>query len=150
MAFQHRITKLEASQDFILVIYYIGRLEMKIMLNPKAPEPIYVQIYDSVVALIASGELMPGDILPSSRKLAKDLQINYITVNKAYDLLESEDFIRTEKKKVEVQSPSEDSRREFLERWKNTESMMITEARAKKIKKSELAKMFKDIMNSIQ
>lgn len=122
---------------------------MRITIEPKSSEPIYIQIYDSIVALIASGELIPGDALPSSRSLAKDLRINYITVNKAYGLLESEGFIKTEKKKVEVILPSEDSKREFVKRWRNTESMMMREAKAKRLTEGEIKDMFSEFINSL-
>lgn len=123
---------------------------MKITVDPNGNEPLYVQIYDSIVSSIASGELSAGDILPSTRKLAADLRINYITVNKAYSLLESEGFARTSKKRVEVLSPTDDSRKEFIQRWKNTENILMVEARAKKIPKSEMLEIFKEFMSSIQ
>lgn len=123
---------------------------MKIMLNAKSSEPIYIQIYDAIVASIASGELSPGDILPSTRKLAKDLRINYITVNKSYALLVSEGFARVNNKRVEVLSPSDTSRKEFIQRWKNTESLMIKEAKAKRVPRSEMIRMLNEFIESLE
>lgn len=122
---------------------------MKIMVSPASRDPLYIQIYDAIVKSIASGELSPGDILPSTRKLAADLHINHITVNKAYALLESEGFAYSNNKRIEVLNPSDTARKEFIQRWKNTENLMITEAKAKKIPESEMRKMFKDIMESL-
>ena len=42
---------------------------------------------------ILSGELSPGDALPSIRALAKDLRISVITTTRAYDELERDGFI---------------------------------------------------------
>lgn len=123
---------------------------MRITIEPKSTEPIYIQIYDSIVALIASGELAPGDVMPSTRSLAKDLRINYITVNKAYNLLESEGFIRTEKRRTEVILPSEDSKKEFVKRWRNTETMMMREAKAKRLTEGEIREMFGEFINSLE
>lgn len=123
---------------------------MRITIEPKSTEPIYIQIYDSIVALIASGELVPGDPLPSTRSLARDLHINYITVNKAYGLLESEGFIKTEKKRVEIILPSEDSKKEFVRRWRNTELTMMREAKAKRLTEGEIKEMFSEFLNSFQ
>lgn len=123
---------------------------MKILINRKLPEPIYVQIYDSIVEAIATGELIPGDTLPSSRKLAKDLQINYITVNKSYSLLVSEGFLATENKKVKVMKPTESSRNDFLERWKSTEKLMLREAKAKRIDQKKIVDLLKELMDSLQ
>ncbi len=122
---------------------------MRITIEPKSTEPIYIQIYDSIVALIASGDLIPGDPMPSTRSLAKDLRINYITVNKAYNLLESEGFIKTEKRRVEVIQPSEDSKKEFVKRWKNTQSIMMREARAKRLTEGEIKDIFREFINSV-
>lgn len=122
---------------------------MKIAIHPKAKDPLYVQIYDAIVSSIASGELTAGDFLPSMRKLARDLQINFSTVSKAYSLLESESFVSIGNKKVEVIGPSENSKVEFLKKWKEAENLMITEARAKKIPTRELAKMYSDFAKAL-
>ena len=42
-----------------------------------------------------SGDLSEGDLLPSIRKLARDLQISVITTKRAYEELEREGFINT-------------------------------------------------------
>ena len=52
--------------------------------------PIYRQIVDQVRALIAGGRLAPGDLLPSVRQLAAELEVNMMTVSKAYSSLEAE------------------------------------------------------------
>lgn len=57
--------------------------------------PIYEQIWRQIRSCIVSGELMPGDALPSIRALAKDLRISVITTKRAYDELEREGFIHT-------------------------------------------------------
>ena len=51
--------------------------------------PIYRQIMDQVAALVVSGRAKPGDSLPSTRELAEALQVNMMTVSKAYGRLES-------------------------------------------------------------
>lgn len=40
-----------------------------------------------------NGELAPGDMLPSIRSLAKDLEISVITTKRAYEELEAENLI---------------------------------------------------------
>ena len=59
--------------------------------------PIFVQIQNSVKYHIATGHINPGDRLPSVRKLAKALEINPNTVDRAYMILEQEGFISIEK-----------------------------------------------------
>lgn len=43
--------------------------------------------------LIASGQLRQGDSLPSVRQLAAELDINPMTISKAYSLLEAQELI---------------------------------------------------------
>ena len=45
--------------------------------------------------MIATGELQPGDQLPTVRQLAADLRINFNTVARAYRLLDEEQIIST-------------------------------------------------------
>jgi len=57
---------------------------------PSAGAPIYQQLMQQVKFQIASGRLSPGDYLPSVRETATELQINPMTVSKAYSILERE------------------------------------------------------------
>lgn len=51
--------------------------------------PIYLQVSNQVRDQIAAGSLKPGDKLPSVRELARFLDINFNTVQKAYGELKS-------------------------------------------------------------
>lgn len=53
-----------------------------------SPEPIYRQLVEQVRRLAASGQLQPGDAMPSVREIASTLALNPMTVSKAYGLLE--------------------------------------------------------------
>ena len=68
---------------------------MRILISNLSNEPIYEQIRNQVKGLIIKGELKEGDLLPSIRGLAKDLQISVITTKRAYDELEKEGFLQT-------------------------------------------------------
>jgi GntR family transcriptional regulator len=57
------------------------------------PRPIARQITDSVKRLIAGGELLAGDGLPSVRGLAQQLSVNPNTVAKAYAELTTEGWL---------------------------------------------------------
>lgn len=59
--------------------------------------PIYRQIIDQVKTQIATGRLETGTFMPSVRQVAEELEINPMTVSKAYSSLEKEsvlEFIR--------------------------------------------------------
>ena len=66
---------------------------MPVVIDQMSDEPIYRQIRAQVIEAIATGELSPGDPLPSVRSLARDLGVNLHTVNKAYAVLRDEGYI---------------------------------------------------------
>ena len=62
-------------------------------INAVSGTPIYRQIVDQTRQLVASGQLSPGQLLPSVRTMAADLGINPMTVSKAYSLLERDGVV---------------------------------------------------------
>lgn len=50
--------------------------------------PLYVQIAESLLDRIESGELRPGDRLPPERDLSQTLEVNRMTVRRALQVLE--------------------------------------------------------------
>lgn len=50
--------------------------------------PIYVQIRDQMLRAIGSGDLRPGEQLPTMRQMAVNLKVDLNTVRHAYDELE--------------------------------------------------------------
>ena len=69
---------------------------MDIDLNFHSHIPIYVQIIDQIKRKIATGELKPGDQLPTVRQLAADLRVNFNTIARAYRLLDEDRIISTQ------------------------------------------------------
>jgi GntR family transcriptional regulator len=62
-------------------------------IHPSSGVPIYRQIMDQVQAMIGSGRLASGDLLPSVRQLGADLEVNMMTVSKAYARLEADGIL---------------------------------------------------------
>jgi GntR family transcriptional regulator len=58
-----------------------------------ADQPLYVQAYQSIAALIDSGNLQPGDPLPAEPALARKLEISRSTLRRALRRLEEEGLI---------------------------------------------------------
>lgn len=62
-------------------------------IHPTSGVPIYRQLMDQVYAQVHAGRLAVGEMLPSVRQIAEELQINPMTVSKAYSLLERDGII---------------------------------------------------------
>jgi len=62
----------------------------------RSEAPIYVQIVEQVRQRVATGELQPGDQLPTVRQMATDLRVNFNTVARAYRLLDEAGLISTQ------------------------------------------------------
>jgi GntR family transcriptional regulator len=60
-----------------------------LQLSPSSGEPIYRQLIEQIKRMIASGQINAGDYLPSVRQLAIELEVNPMTISKAYGFLES-------------------------------------------------------------
>jgi DNA-binding transcriptional regulator YhcF (GntR family) len=58
--------------------------------------PVGTQLTWQIQALITEGRLLPGEQLPSVRRLAEATGVNVNTIRSVYDRLEGEGFIRTE------------------------------------------------------
>lgn len=68
---------------------------MHILIRNSSDAPIYEQIFGQIRDQILSGELKPGEALPSIRALAKDLRISVITTKRAYEELERAGYLVT-------------------------------------------------------
>ena len=67
-----------------------------IQLNYRDARPIYEQVRDGLRHLVVTGALQAGDKLPSVRALASSLAINPNTIQRAYEALEQEGYLRAE------------------------------------------------------
>jgi GntR family transcriptional regulator len=92
------IFKFSRLGDLTLQVHYSNNTLMQtgtssFQVNISSGVPIYRQLMDQVRALVASGRLAEGDLLPSVRQVAQDLQVNQMTVSKAYSLLERDGVV---------------------------------------------------------
>ncbi|HZY41468.1 MAG TPA: GntR family transcriptional regulator [Anaerolineae bacterium] len=66
---------------------------MAFKIDARSRTPIYTQLVQQVKHQVASGQLKPGDQLPTVRALAAELHIHTNTVARAYDLLDQDGVI---------------------------------------------------------
>jgi len=62
-------------------------------IDPRSPTPLYEQIAARIRVGVASGDLVPGEALPSVRALARELRVNPATVVQAYRDLAVDGFV---------------------------------------------------------
>lgn len=58
--------------------------------------PIYAQLIDRVKHMVATGQLKPGDQLPTVRQLGVDMRVNPNTIARAYTELARQGVISTQ------------------------------------------------------
>ena len=129
---------------YIVYIHY-KEIAMDIIISNSSREPIYEQIVMQIKSLIMSGELQPGDALPSMRSLAGSLRISVITTKRAYEELEREGFIEsyTGKGSFVKQQNMEFIKEENLRRIENLLSQAADKAKMSDISLEELNKILK-------
>src|SRR5438445_9255296 len=66
-----------------------------ITIDRRASKPLYQQIYDSFRSRIIRGELRAGDLVPSSRELAREARISRLPVLTAYAHLPAEGYFES-------------------------------------------------------
>lgn len=66
-----------------------------IQINEQSAEPLYHQIEVQLRALIVSGQLGEGTLLPSIREFAQQLKCSVITIRRVYQDLEAQGLLRT-------------------------------------------------------
>jgi GntR family transcriptional regulator len=69
---------------------------MRINVDFRLSQPIYIQIMEQIRQMLANGELKQGDQLPTVRQLATELRVNFNTVARAYRLLDEAGLISTQ------------------------------------------------------
>lgn len=68
---------------------------MKITIIPNSPLAIYEQIVNQIKEAAITHQIVPGEMMPSIRSLAKDLGVSVITTKRAYEELEQEGLLRS-------------------------------------------------------
>lgn len=66
-----------------------------IKINSETERAIYLQLADEILVLIKHGQLLTGQKLPSTRDVATLLNINRITVSKAFDELQMQGWLES-------------------------------------------------------
>lgn len=83
---------------------------VQITIDSDSGIPLWLQLRNRLIYLIASGKFQVGDKLPTVRELAVDLGVNYNTVSKVYQDIERDGYIVSKRGKgtfVAERAPAE-------------------------------------------
>ena len=69
----------------------------QIEVNFHSKEPLYYQIEEQIKFLITSGQVQPGEQLPTVRELADALEINFNTIARVYRRLDQQGFVSSQR-----------------------------------------------------
>jgi GntR family transcriptional regulator len=103
---------------------------MLFAVDERDPQPIYLQLSMAVKDAVRTGELLPGDALPSVRDLARDLGVNLHTVHRAYRTLRDDGVVRLglgRRARVAAQRTQKAGREEVLGRLSGALEQLVTE-----------------------
>ncbi len=98
--------------------------KLNFKLDFRSGNPIYIQIMNQIKHKIATGDLAPGDQLPTVRQLAADLRVNFNTIARAYRMLDEAGIISTQHGRGTfiLAPPSE----EFTQRMRREDLLRLT------------------------
>lgn len=120
---------------------------MQLYVNPGDELPIYRQIVRQIADAIAGGRLEAGARLPSHRDLAEELVIAPLTVKKAYDELERDGLLVSQRGRgtfVTETLPSFDLAR-GLERLRDTAKRLVSQAALLGVPFEEVIRLLEEI-----
>lgn len=114
---------------------------MDIIISNSSDSPIYEQILEQIKRQIIQGTLKEGEMLPSIRNLAKELNISVITTKRAYEELEKAGFIESVQGKGSYVAPQN---RELIkeQRIKHIENMLSEVIKESKLIGFELEELY--------
>lgn len=123
---------------------------MIIELDMNSSTPIYVQLRNQIVMGIGRGELKLGESLPTVRQLAQDIGVKTMTVNKAYQILKTEGYIKIDRRHGAIVSDNIDMDIVFREKLENELELLLAEAAINGMDKNDFLSMCNEIYSKIK
>lgn len=123
---------------------------MIIELDMNSSTPIYVQLRNQIVMGIGRGELKLGESLPTVRQLAQDIGVNTMTVNKAYQILKTEGYIKIDRRHGAIVSDNIDMDIVFREKLENELELLLAQAAINGMDKNDFLSMCNEIYSKMK
>lgn len=120
---------------------------LELFIRNASEVPIYEQLASQIKQHILTGNLSPGEALPSLRVLAKELRISVITTKRAYEELEAEGYLQSVagKGSFVAQKSTQLLREEQLRVAEQALAEAVSIAHASKIPLAELQEMLETL-----
>ena len=114
--------------------------------------PVFRQIIDQVKFHVVSGLLAPGDALPSTRALSAQLDLNPMTVSKAYSLLEAGGLVERRRGRPLTVKPVQARvmHAEKLAQLKPQITQLATMVRQLGVDRAEVVDLFTSTLDSLE
>lgn len=125
---------------------------MLIQLDFRSSQPIYEQIISQYKYLTLQGYLKSGDVIPSVRKLAMELEVTPGTVAKAYRSMEQQGMIETLRGRGTFIAAVPDKIRDegVIDKVKNQLREDCMELIYQGMEKEEIVQLIREILENLQ
>ena len=123
-------------------------MELLLHLSDLSPEPLHGQISRQIRARILAHEVEADEPVPSIRALAREQRVSVITVQRAYDDLEREGFLRSRPGKgfFVVSIPEERKQTMAEHRLELALDRLIAESVAEGLERPQIREVFERVL----
>ena len=130
--------------------YHKGGTAMLIEIDFQSDEAIYMQLRNQIVKGIGKGEIQPGEKLPTVRQLAADAGVNTMTVNKTYQILKNEGYIRTDRRLGAFVSENINMDAEFRDKLESELELLSAEASITGMNRDDFLKLCDEVYSKMK
>jgi GntR family transcriptional regulator len=126
---------------------------MILRIDPTSETAVYRQIVDGLRIALVGGELAPGDALPSVRRLALDLGVNFNTVAQAYRALSKEGWLEIGARagvRVKARSVPKPAGTEAESGFRRRIEELIAQMQAQGVQPARLARELRRILGTLE
>lgn len=122
---------------------------MYIEIDFNSEEAFYMQLRNQIILGIAASHFQNGMSLPSVRQMAEEIGINMHTVNKAYNVLRQEGFVKIDRRHGAVIAVDIDKIR-ALQEMKDELKVIIAKGRCKDISREEIYSLVDELYQNYE
>lgn len=112
-------------------------------------EAIYMQLRNQIILQIARETIKDGESLPSVRQLADYLGVNMHTVNKAYNILKQDGYLKLNRRKGAVVCVDVVDKTIYAQEMSKEFEVMVAQAKCRNISIEEIHYMIEKVYKNL-